>query len=273
MRSPFPGMDPYLEQPGVWSEVHIELIVGIRRFLTPILRPKYRVAIEQRAYLSVTPPDEFIGEPDVIVSVDNPSASHVPAATVTMTVEPLVGTLPMPEEVKERYLEIRKVDTKEVVTVIEVLSPVNKRAGKGREQYEEKRTEILGSRTNLIEVDLLRAGKVLPMAIPTESHYRIVVSRGWQRPSADFYLFSVRQPIPNVPVPLLRNDPEPLLDLNQILHDLYNQGGYDLDIDYSRMPPPPAFAKEDALWVRERTQRAQTSGHSNGSVPLASLDG
>ncbi|MBV7338826.1 DUF4058 family protein [Chloroflexi bacterium TSY] len=111
--------------------------------MTPILRPKYRVAMEQRTYLAVASPDDLVGKPDVIVSVDNQSKSLGPTARMVTTVEPLVGQLPMTEEVKERYLEIRMVETKEVVTVIEILSPANKRAGKGREQYEEKRTEIL----------------------------------------------------------------------------------------------------------------------------------
>lgn len=263
MPSPFPGMDPYLEQAGVWSQVHTELIVDIRRFLTPILRPKYRVDMEQRNYLAVAPPDDLVGEPDVIISVDNPSLT---APTTAMTsVVPLVGVLPVPEEIKERYLEIRSVDTREVVTVIEILSPVNKRAGEGREQYEEKRKEILGSRTHLIEIDLLRAGRAMPMTVSEENHYRIVVSRARWRPSADFYLFSVRQPIPDIPVPLLRGDAEPVIKLNQILHELYDQSGYDMDIDYAKTPPAPTFSKADAEWIRALTQSTLTSIPSNGS--------
>ncbi len=267
MKSPFPGMDLYLEQAGIWSEVHSDLIGGIRRFLTPILRPKYRVNIEQRNYLAVAPPDALIGEPDVVISVDNQSTVRVPVATTTANVEPLIGQLPATEEVKERYLKVRLVETKEVVTVIDVLSPANKRAGEGRQQYEKKRTEILGSYTNFIEIDLLHAGKPLPMTVSEENHYRIIVSRARQRPSADFYLFSVRQPIPDIPLPLLRGDSEPAIALNQILHELYDQSGYDLDIDYRRMPPPPAFTKEDAAWVQETARRFMVPTHTNGTDP------
>jgi len=152
MKSPFPGMDPFLEQKGIWSEVHTDLIVGIRQFLTPLLRPKYRVAMEQRNYLAVAPPNDSIGEPDLIVSIDDPSALQSLAPIMTATAEPMVGELPMTENIRERYLEIRVVETKEVVTVIEILSPTNKRAGDGRAQYEKKRAEVLGSWTNLISI-------------------------------------------------------------------------------------------------------------------------
>ncbi|MBV7338825.1 DUF4058 family protein [Chloroflexi bacterium TSY] len=126
---------------------------------------------------------------------------------------------------------------------------------------------ILGSRIHLIEIGLLRAGKSLPMNVSTESHYRIVVSRSRRRPSADFYIFSVRQLIPNIPVPLLRGDPEPTIELNKILHELYDQSGYDLDIDYRQIPPPPAFAKDDALWVQETARRFIEPTHTNGANP------
>ena len=262
MPSPFPGMEPYLEQTGLWSQVHTEF----RRFLTPLLRPKYRVDMEQRNYLAVAPPDDLIGEPDEIISVDASSiAMPTTAATV---VEPLAGILPVPEEVKERYLEIRSVDTREVVTVIELLSPTNKRAGDGREQYEEKRKEILGSRTHLIEIDLLRAGKPMPMTVSQENHCRIIVSRAYRRPAADFYLFSVRQPMPDIPIPLLRGDAEPLVKLDQLLHTLYDQSGYDMDIDYIKTPPTPSFSKTDTDWIRKITQMPPTSRHGNGANPV-----
>lgn len=265
MKSPFPGMDPYLEQRGVWSQVHTGLIVGIQQFLTPMLRPKYRVAMEQRNYLAVSPPDDSVGDPDIVVSIDEPLASHGSVATIAAPVEPLVGVLPTPENVKERYLEIRKADTKEVVTVIEILSPANKRAGEGRIQYEEKRTKVLGSWTNFIEIDLLRGGRSMPMTVAQKNHYRIIVSRASRRPAADFYLFSVQQPIPDIPVPLLRDDPEPMLKLNQILHQLYDQSGYDMDVNYRQAPPPPAFSEDDAQWVMATGgtfNTSQNNGHA-----------
>ena len=46
----FPGMNPYLENPDIWPEIHAWLIVQLARSLNPRLKPKYRAAVEQRVY-------------------------------------------------------------------------------------------------------------------------------------------------------------------------------------------------------------------------------
>jgi len=248
MPTPFPGMDPYLEQRGVWEQVHADLIVDIRRFLTPLLRPRYYVAIEQRTYLSLLPPDDqLVGIPDALVVVSEGGAT---APVATDVAAPEAGTLPMPQEVRERYLEIRAAETRQVITVLEILSPSNKLTHDGRAHYERKRLNVLASLTNLVEIDLLRAGEPLAMHAPRQTDYRIVVSRSQHRPRADFYLFNVRQPIPTFPIPLRPGESEPALPLNQLLHTLYDEGGYDLMIDYSQPPQPPLSA-DDTAWAQE----------------------
>src|SRR5215510_3885190 len=109
MPTPFPGMDPYLERRGLWEEAHAGLIVGIQHFLTPLLRPRYRVAIERRTYLALLPPSEQeTGKPDVLVMAPRKEVSPASAVGATSTtVAPLVGELPLPEEVVERFLEVR----------------------------------------------------------------------------------------------------------------------------------------------------------------------
>lgn len=261
MPTPFPGMDPYLERPGIWKQVHTGLIIDIQKFLTGLLRPKYQVAIEQRTYVSLLGTSNLAGEPDVLVvgtpgkrpngvstprlrTVTTPGALAVAEAPAIYVVD-----LPMPEEITERWLEVRDVVTGDAITVIEILSPSNKL--EDRQRYERKRRKILGSMTHLIEIDLLRIGKPMTMRgeIPA-SHYRILVSRSEQRPQAEVLLFTVRTPIPAVRVPLQRGDNEPPLPLNQILHSLYEQAGYDLFINYSEAPVPP-FEGEDAQWVSD----------------------
>lgn len=246
MPTPFPGMDPYLERRGIWEQVHTDLIVSIRRFLTPLLRPRYHVGIEERTYLAVLPPDgQVVG---MRHTGDAPTES---APAPSMTVQPLVAELPMPEEVQERYLEIRTVPDQQVITVLEILSPSNKLSREGREQYESKRLKVLGSRTHLVEIDLLRSGQPFPMKTPGNNAYRLLVSRSQHRPRADIYLFGVRDPIPTFPIPLRPpNEAEPSLPLNHILHDLYDQGGYDLIID-CQQPPPPLLSEAEAAWARE----------------------
>lgn len=250
MTTPFPGMDPYLEQPGLWSQVHTALIIEIQQYLTPRLRPRYRVAVEQRTYLSLIETDEFIGEPDVLVVAshwEGPSPTQVAVSRM----KGYLVDIPMPEEIVERYLVVYDTTGGEAVTVIELLSPSNKMSGRGRLQYERKRQEILVSDTNLIEIDLLRSGRPMPMRGRSQSsHYRILVSRAIYRPRAELFAFSVREPIPDVPIPLRLEEEEALLPLNQILHELYDKAGYDLFIDYGRPPAPPLSA-EDATWATQ----------------------
>jgi len=252
MPTPFPGMDPYLEKPGLWVQIHASLIVDIQRFLTPLLRPHYNVAIEQRTYLTFLSPDEqSSGIPDILLaSPIDEDDDDIAVATAPMVTRPLVSELPMPQVVTERYLEVRDAVNKEVITVIEVLSPANKKGREGRAQYERKRLKVLASLTNLVEIDLIRAGKPFPMKVKRASHYRIVVSRSWQRPKADIYLFGVRDKIPDFPIPLQEGETEPVLPLNQILHELYDLGGYDLAIDYRQKTEPP-LAEKDAKWVAQ----------------------
>ena len=246
MTTPFPGMDPYLEQRGLWREVHTQLIVDMARALSPQIRPRYRVAIEQRSYMTVVGVSDRIAIPHIAVLAE-PQAAYTTAA-------PAIGSfvfaeLPMPERIVERYLEVRLIDTGEVITAIEVLSPTNKTTREGRAAYSEKRMNILAGWTNLVEIDLLRIGKPFEIrAAQTSSAYRIVVSRTWQRPRADLFAFGVRDAIPTIPVPLQCNDAEPLLELNAIVHALYESLSYDLLIDYGRPPDPPLSA-EDAAWA------------------------
>lgn len=157
----------------------------------------------------------------------------------------------MPEKVVERYLEVRDMGSGDVVTVIELLSHSNKASREGRAQYERKRLAVLASLTHWIEIDLLRAGDPMPMRVTgngSRTDYRILVSRSHLRPLADVYRFGVRDAIPDIPVPLRNGEPEPILPINQILHELYDRAGYDLAIDYSQ-PPVPPLAADDADWA------------------------
>lgn len=258
MPNPFPGMNPYLEKPKFWSEVHLLLMAILQESLVPQLVPKYRVAIEQRVYEIKGEESLLVGIPDVSVmrdrAVRNPISSNVAVATPATT--PVQVTLPMSEEVRERYLEIVDLETKEVVTVIEVLSPANKRPGDGRKMYEEKRDKVFGSRTNLVEIDLLRIYKPLPVfGSDIDASYRILVSRVNQRPRADLYLFNLPEAIPAFPLPLRAGDTEPIVDLQSLLNAVYDRAGYDYSIDYNTDIVPP-LSETDAVWadalLRER---------------------
>ena len=172
----------------------------------------------------------------------------------------LVATIPVPEELREWYPPARRVDSREAVTVIELLSSTNKRSGRGRTLYQRERQDVLGTETNLVEIDLLRAGEPMPAYIQAPpggmppGGYRILVARGRQRPNADIVPFTVRQPIPDFPLPLLPEDDEPPVSLQRVLHALYDELSYDLLVDYHASPAPPLNA-EDAAWA-DRLLRA-----------------
>lgn len=255
MGTPFPGMDPYLERRGLWEEVHTRLIVAMADYLANPLFPKYRAAVEQRTYVSVSHPDGFAGKPDVlVVGAPDPNAGFGYETLVAESIDraTLVAELPIPEEITERYLEIREVETDRVITVIELLSPSNKLSREGREEYERKRLKVLASLTHLVEIDLLRAGTPPEFRLrqpASSSDYRITISRSERRPYADLFLFGVRQPIPDIPIPLRRGDSEPTLPLNQLLHELYDRARYDLVVHYDR-PADPPLNDADADWAQ-----------------------
>lgn len=252
MPSPFPGMDPYLERCALWPDVHLSLIAAVRDALIPLVAPAYYVAIDQRVTLVDADVEDRIIRPDVsVVRQDAPvmSASGVGVAEMVETTSQLVD-VPFYEEVREGYLEIRDVGTHELVTAIELLSPTNKLSGSGRQEYEEKRRQVLRSRTSLVEIDLLRAGESMDIRPRPTSHYSILVSQGWERPKARLYSFSIREPVPPVMVPLRRSESGALLRLGDLLIQVYERARYDLRVDYRLPPPDPPLSPEDSAWVQ-----------------------
>jgi hypothetical protein len=252
-------MDPYLEQPTFWSSFHSRLIVALADALAPQLRPRYYVEVETRTYTDIPDGGELlVGIPDAVVLAGKPSAPGLAASpaskggNIAVQSVPQRVTLPMPTEVKERYLEVREVGSDAVITVVEVLSPKNKRQGKGRTLYEDKRQLILGSGSHLVEIDLLRGDTPLPMQGAMQlAHYHILVSRAESRPQADLYAVTVRSPLPSFPLPLKEVGESVVVDLSAIFQGVYDRASYDLRLDYTQPPPPPAFGEADQTWMRE----------------------
>ena len=253
MPSPFPGMAPYLEHPELWPEVHSRLLVAIADRLGPQLRPKYRVAIEKRVYED-TREDLLVAQPDAAVFQTQVQESVAMPQAGIAVVEPVTVERPMPEEIQERYLEIREVGTGTVITTLELISPSNKRSGKGRQQYEAKRLRIRASQTHLVEIDLIRAFQPLPMRGIEDPHlYRILVSPANQRPQAALYPFNLPSPIPAFPLPLQPNDPDLILEVQPLLNQIYDRAGYDLAIDY-RQTLVPRLKGENLVWTEHLLQ-------------------
>lgn len=247
MIPPFPGMDPYLEAPSLWPDVHNGLIAAIREKLGPMLRPGYFVRLEERTYLADPEGLAFVGRPDLAVirgATERPRPGSSAAHALAVEVE-----VPVPDPVKDTYLEVRAAHTGDVVTILELLSPSNKRPGEGRVVYEAKRRSVLGTRTSLVEIDLLRGGVRMPVIGPTPvSDYTILISRGDRRPRADLISFGVRDSVPVFDLPLRSGDVEPGVDVGAILRMLYDVAAYELSIDYRGEPSPP-LTESDRPWA------------------------
>jgi hypothetical protein len=247
MKSPFPGMDPYLEHPSLWPDVHNRLIAAIADTLVPQVAPNYYVALEQRTYLLKPDDVVLVGRPDVAMVAKE--RAPTPLAVTSPEISVLDVDVPMSDEINETYLEIREVQTRQIVTILELLLPTNKLNDDGRKQYQDKRTTIFRTRTSLVEIDLLRAGEAMSVVgNRARSDYRILVSRGWERPHARLYTFSVRRPIPEIPVPLRKGEAEPILSLNEIFHALYTRARFDLRLDYTQ-PAVPPLEDDVAAWA------------------------
>jgi len=251
MEPPFPGMDPYLEAPTMWPDVHHRLITTIGDQLQAALAPRYRAVITPYATfesVEIAPVRKVV--PDVVLIERDPTA---PAEGDVAVFEPAPLTLPAVMEVEVEYarIEIYTVGQRTLVTAIELLAPANKRPGvNGADAYEQKRQEIFGSTVNLLELDLLRHGRRPQVARPLpDAPYFVFLSRVQRRPYIEIWPLSRREPIKLLPVPLLYPDPPAPLDLTAVIHTAYRRGRYDLDIDYHEPPPPPDLAADDAAWL------------------------
>jgi hypothetical protein len=157
--------------------------------------------------------------------------------------------LPVRDVEELAFLEIRDRRSRELVTIVEVLSPSNTRPGSTRDQYLAKRQELLDSRANLVEIDLLRGGKPMPLdERPDRAFaYSALVSRAPDRPRAGFWPISLRERLPIIPIPLRAPDADAELDLQEVLNHVYDTSGYE-DYIYSGSPDP-LLEVADQAWA------------------------
>jgi len=245
-------MDPYLESPAIWPDVHHELISEIRGALNPSLRPAYVARVELRVYISdEDDPGREAIIPDVRIEKPKRNGSRKRKnGAATAIAEPLIVPFLIDSEIEEARVEIKHLASGKLVTVIEVLSPTNKiRGARGRTSFMEKREQTLASDVHWVEIDLLRGGAPSVTRPPLRpSDYRVLVSSAQERFKARYWPVSVREPLPVIGIPLRDPDPDVPLDLGAVLRTAYERGAYDLSIDYTRKPDPP-LRGEGARWA------------------------
>src|SRR5215212_321151 len=208
-QSPFSGMDPYLESPDLWPDAHSSLMAIFREQLAPLLAPKYVAELNTQIVIDSfgdTPPETESVLPDV--TIIQPRIIRESSTESTAVAAPLRLRVPLPLPTRLVTIYIRHRESAKLVAVIELLSPVNKRPGAGRQAYLEKRATFLETPVHLIEIDLLRKWPRMPLEgkLP-KSHYLAVICNMYERPICGVWPISVRQPLPTLPVPLLRPDP------------------------------------------------------------------
>jgi uncharacterized protein DUF4058 len=239
MPSPFPGMDPYLEEPDIWADLHHSLAAAASGELNQTLPKGHYALLNSRPEMGVLPDGDW---------------THI---------EPL----------HHLFIEIRdSTDDHKLLTVIEFLSPSCKRPGPDRQAYQRKQQGILGSDANLIEIDLLRRGErvlsgpevaAIFSQLEPAPDYLVLVNRSWRRASFQAFPFSLREWLPCIPVPLRQGETEMPLDLQFVFNGVYDSGPYQRGaVDYGR--PPSSFLPEaDARWAEELLARAETQNGGN----------
>jgi Protein of unknown function (DUF4058) len=254
MPSPFPGMDPYLEQ--FWRDIHARCIIYAADQLQAHLPADLRARVEERVVVEPAFGTARSVYPDIrVVERGRGQATARVVEPAPTVAEPLIIYV-SDEPITESFIEIVDVGSgRRVVSVIEVLSLANKFPGEGQELYRRKQRELRDGQVNLAEIDLLRAGdRVVAVGVSRipASHrtlYQVCVYRAIASlPCYEIYRVPLRERLPVIRLPLRSTDPDVPLDLQAVIDQCYRNGGYDEDIDYSVEPDPPLDV-EDARWA------------------------
>jgi hypothetical protein len=234
----------------------ISIAIWLRRSearLNQRITPRYFA----RLSVSITYEVVEIGETHIVrpdVSIHRLSPSSEAGTSVAIPPAPVKSRIPLEVPLRLYSVEIRKTDTGQLVTVIEILSPVNKRVGhEAHADYLRKRRDLLRSSVHLMEIDLLRGGERPPLEDPVPpAPYYVLLSRADRRPTVEVWPIRLMDPLPVLPVPLLEPDPDVPLDLGAAVATVYERGAYGVQIDYRQPPPPPPLSEEEMAWLDAR---------------------
>lgn len=257
MPSPFPGMDPYLEDSAYWEGFHHVFITECMYALSERLPDGYLANVGERVEL-VSRNDEAAAQyvPDIVTMRDRrqgnqpESRSSQEGGGIALATAPV--TIPAVEslEVREGHIEVVRLPEYELVTSIELLSPWNK-FGEGVGEYRHKRRSLVSRGVHVVEIDLLRRGRRTELAQPLPpGHYYAFAFRADRRPDVDVYAWGLRHPLPGISVPLLAPDPDVSLELKDVVNSAYDRGRYARKLRYTGAPPEP-LSPEDSAWASE----------------------
>ena len=254
MPSPFPGMNPYLEQADVWEDFHQRLLTRAADSIAAQAGRKYIVKLEAKVYLHEIGNDErggderaFLGSGDIGLSHAGPDDNG--GAAVDVIEAPVLVQIPKVYEERSSSIEVRDRERRTLVTVIEILSPTNNYSGPDREAFLAKRQNFIYSPVNYVEIDLMRGGPRMPIREMTACDYCYFVHRAVDRMVAGFWPLGLREPLPPIPVPLRYPDADLSVDIQGLIHTVYDAAHYENYI-YAGRPEPP-LSPADAEWARQ----------------------
>lgn len=250
MPSPFPGMDPYIEDADLWRDFHAELASEIKRQVAPQIRPSYFVrTTPRRTYETVELGKPRSAYPDAAIMRPRP-LREAAMGYAAVAEPPFSSRVEIEVEIKDFSLEIRDTNS-ELVTSIEILSRVNKRRGhEAYNAYRRKRRSLLRQPVHLIEIDLLRVGERVPILDPVpDAPYYIYLSRENLRPDIGVWAIRLEDKLPTIPIPLRKPDDDAVFDLQRAVETIYDLSMYQESINYREPPPPPALSDQDAQWL------------------------
>ena len=255
-KSPFPGMDPWIED--TWGEVHTSLVTYARDQIQGQLGEGLFARLEQRVYVEAHFEENRQYVPDVHVYERGKRPSRGGPRREAVAVAEPEELIPFPKlDVREAYIEIRDHKSRErLVTIIEFVSPVNKRGKAGRSQYLRKQRAAVKAEVNLVEIDLLRAGKPITLAAIHRPNrltapYHVSICRSERSWVIECYPIPLREKLPTIPIPLRPKDKDAVLDLQALVDLTYRNGRYAETLEYDE-PPYPPLKGEDATWAKRQ---------------------
>jgi hypothetical protein len=250
MNSPFPGMDPFLEDPAYWPDFHSRFINNWADAISDVLPEQYEANLGERVYLVEHDPEaRKLISPDIGVVESAIQSQGRSCSTAAVTLVPVTVPLTILEGPRETFIEILHKPDRELITVLELLSPANKEQP-GRTEYLAKRRAILYQNVHLVELDLLRAGRRMPSLTPLPAgDYYYLVARAERRLDAEVFSWTLRDPLPCLPVPLRAPDPDISFELAAVFATTYDRGRFAKKLTYS--DPPPGLRREDREWGAE----------------------
>jgi hypothetical protein len=205
MSSPFPGMNPYLEDAALWPFFHQQLITSLYQMLLPGLVDRYRARLVPRVYVCEMP----------------------------------LFTSVVREEHREETIEIRHRGDGRLVTLIDVVSPANKTTESGRQAFLQRFRAARGEQATVTEIDLVLQGTpVIKYASEDGSSrdYAVVVTRASQPNRPEVYPGALQKRLPKFRLPMAGDDKDTIIDLHSVFLRGLEQGGFAEKIDYRRDP-------------------------------------